>query len=665
MNFDVLHNFISPVTGRIVVDFLDYTVMGNYNGVGNPSPILIDIELDLMKLRTDYNTLRKATFIMRLPNDQAPNAQALIELLDSTGDTGDDGPPQANIAKIIDDGYVAIAIPGQDYVTVPHFDEITDRLQEAVDTINDNDTINDTILPTLADHETRITEIEVILGLAGGVAARSLPELDTAFTVLEGRVTLIGNFIPVITDFMEDSAATVTGIILDIGHLNIETADLRYRFDNLRLNNISADGDVSLYNYRMTSLGYPINPTDAATKGYADSITGGVGITLTGAVTGGGLLSAPIFTTLTDITVSQITDFDTAVRAYRLDQFRAPNTTLSMGGQKISLLNNPSSSGDAANKGYVDNKTWTASQITNFNTATQSLINATPISSLAAAAADINLGTFSISSSTAPTAGDHLGNKTYIDNTSSSAATTAVNNRTTTLTGAVTGTATGNTINTVLTNITPSQVTGFDAQVRTSGLDQMAVPTANMDFNGKLLNNVATPLSTNTSAAATVGYVTSAIAAGGATTTKPYGGLKIVNGSFAVPMTSTPSAYSPPAPMTLVSNVYNFDSPSNGVLRCLSPTTYTYLITAPIQVSTSTSSSALTITLQIVKNGVLNSVTPTFACVTRGVTIPETIMIVPEPIDLALNDYLQIYAATSASASIVIKNMTLIASVIT
>ncbi len=191
MNFDVLHNFISPVTGRIVVNFLDYTVMGNYNGVGNPSPILIDIQLDLIKLTTDYNTLRKATFIMRLPNDQAPNAQALIELLDSDTDDTEDGdegadPPQANIAKIIDDGYVAIAIPDQDYVTVPHFNEVTDHLQEEIDTINS--TINDVIMPELEDHEARITQIEVILGLAGAIATRSLPELDAAFAVLEIRV---------------------------------------------------------------------------------------------------------------------------------------------------------------------------------------------------------------------------------------------------------------------------------------------------------------------------------------------------------------------------------------------------------------------------------------------------------------------------------------------
>ena len=222
---------------------------------------------------------------------------------------------------------------------------------------------------------------------------------------------------------MEDSTTKVAGIILDIGHLNVEVNRLQYQFDNLRLNNISADGDVSFYNYRITSLGDPIGPTDGVNKRFVENFIGSTVITLTGAVTGAG--TGTINTTLTNITVSQITDF---------------------------------------------------------NTATQSLINATPISSLAAANANINLGAFSIASSTAPTSGDHLGNKTYIDNTSSSAATTAVNNRTTTLTGAVTGTGTGNTINTVLTNITPSQVTGFDAQVRTSGLDQMAVPTANMDY---------------------------------------------------------------------------------------------------------------------------------------------------------------------------------------
>jgi len=81
MKYDVLHNFISPVTGRILVD-TDYVIVGDDNGVGVPSPILIDLELDLINLRANYNILRQASFVIGYPNDQLPNAQVLNSLDD-------------------------------------------------------------------------------------------------------------------------------------------------------------------------------------------------------------------------------------------------------------------------------------------------------------------------------------------------------------------------------------------------------------------------------------------------------------------------------------------------------------------------------------------------------------------------------------------------------
>lgn len=119
MNFNVLHNFISPVTGRILVD-TDYIIVGNDNGIGDPSPILIDIQLDLINLRVDYNILRKATFIIREPNDEADGAQVLSEL--------ESDPNEANILKVIEHGYIAIATPRVDYVTPPQLQEVKDQI---------------------------------------------------------------------------------------------------------------------------------------------------------------------------------------------------------------------------------------------------------------------------------------------------------------------------------------------------------------------------------------------------------------------------------------------------------------------------------------------------------------------------------------------------------
>jgi hypothetical protein len=54
-----------------------------------------------------------------------------------------------------------------------------------------------------------------------------------------------------------------------------------------------------------------------------------------------------------------VSDFDTQVRTSRLDQMAVPTATVSVNSQKITNLDTPTASADAANKGYVD------TQITN------------------------------------------------------------------------------------------------------------------------------------------------------------------------------------------------------------------------------------------------------------------------------------------------------------
>jgi hypothetical protein len=53
-------------------------------------------------------------------------------------------------------------------------------------------------------------------------------------------------------------------------------------------------------------------------------------------------------------TANTVSDFDTQVRTSRLDQMAAPTAALSVNSQKIINLDTPTSSADAANKGYVD-----------------------------------------------------------------------------------------------------------------------------------------------------------------------------------------------------------------------------------------------------------------------------------------------------------------------
>jgi hypothetical protein len=85
MNFDVLHNFISPVTGRVLCD-PDYILVGSRNGIAIPSPILIDIRLDLIDIRKEIDDLeainQRVGFIISEPDAALPKAQALSVLND-------------------------------------------------------------------------------------------------------------------------------------------------------------------------------------------------------------------------------------------------------------------------------------------------------------------------------------------------------------------------------------------------------------------------------------------------------------------------------------------------------------------------------------------------------------------------------------------------------
>ena len=54
------------------------------------------------------------------------------------------------------------------------------------------------------------------------------------------------------------------------------------------------------------------------------------------------------------LTASKISDLATVVQAYRLDQFAAPNTDISMASHKITNVTDPSGNQDAATKNYVD-----------------------------------------------------------------------------------------------------------------------------------------------------------------------------------------------------------------------------------------------------------------------------------------------------------------------
>lgn len=94
--FDVLYNFISPVTGRVLIT-TDYILVGDDNGIAKES-----------------NLLLSSTFIIKTSNSQLPNAETLDTTIYSTSATNSGSSPPG-IAKIEVDGSITIAVPGTDY----------------------------------------------------------------------------------------------------------------------------------------------------------------------------------------------------------------------------------------------------------------------------------------------------------------------------------------------------------------------------------------------------------------------------------------------------------------------------------------------------------------------------------------------------------------------
>jgi hypothetical protein len=282
----------------------------------------------------------------------------------------------------------------------------------------------------------------------------------------------------------------------------------------ITISSLSVGHNLDMNDYRIINLADPEDPQDGATKAYVDGKT----ITLTGAVTGTGVLGT-IATTLTAITVSQISNFDASVKAYRLDQFAAPITSVSFGSQKITNLLTPTLTTDAATKGYVDSAVGSGSitltgavtgtgtgtistTLTNINTSQISNFDASVkayrLDQFAAPITSVSFGSQKITNLLTPTLTTDAATKGYVDS--------AVGSGSITLTGAVTGTGTG-TISTTLTNINTSQISNFDTAVKAYRLDQFASPTTSVSMGSQKITNLATP--TLTTDAATKAYVDS------------------------------------------------------------------------------------------------------------------------------------------------------------
>jgi hypothetical protein len=252
----------------------------------------------------------------------------------------------------------------------------------------------------------------------------------------------------------------------------------------------------------IQNVAAPVSPTDVATKGYVDSFTGG------------GLNPLDRANHFGTQLASTISDFDLRVRTSRLDQMATPNATLALGGQVIANVGAPGNPTDAATKAYVDTSlasgfpagTLPANSVLKADIADVPTGLAVSPATVVGRAATGAIAALKVDK-------DMLGDGAVIDTKIAA--------------GAVTGSkiaANAVTDGTILGPISISKlsmdplarvnhtgtqlaatVSDFDATVRLSRLDQMAVPTGPVNFGGVKLINVAEP--TDTTDAVNKAYV--------------------------------------------------------------------------------------------------------------------------------------------------------------
>ncbi len=366
IKFDILHNFISPVTGRVLADY-NYTLVGNRQGIATPSPALIDLRLDLINLRRDYTVCSSASFIIGFPNSQLPNAQVLNSLADgilyntagivsTTGVIppsslpnltkgnlwiGDDNNrpketvilPLANMANLAENKLWLGNSSGRPAAVstiktgnLPGLDHHHLWLGNGSNRPEAKSQIDESNLPDLGvyvgiEHPTiegrgkiwrgTVTYDEFLIPSYGTEKSDdlSLLEIDVdelevevdaielEITALQGEIAVLQGEISVLQGQIAALDAAVAALQTQIAIIDKQIVDLNNRIDNLRLNTIPADGDVSFYNYKLINLANPVAPTDGVNLQTLESaISSATNITLTGFVEGGPPVSGVIET---------------------------------------------------------------------------------------------------------------------------------------------------------------------------------------------------------------------------------------------------------------------------------------------------------------------------------------------------------------------------------
>jgi predicted nucleic acid-binding Zn-ribbon protein len=263
--------------------------------------------------------------------------------------------------------------------------------------------------------------------------------------------------------------------------------------------------NVSLNSHKITSLATPTSGTDAATKAYVDSAVTTGAITLTGNVTGSGVVGTPFATTL----------------ALSLDQIPLATSNVNINTHRIINVVDPVSAQDGATKHYIDNSTITltgnvtGSGLVNGSFAT--ILNMT-LDTIPHPVTDVSLNSHKITSLATPTVSTDAATKGYVDS--------AVVAGTIVLTG----------------NVTGSGVIGTPfATTLVLSLDQITVAAANVNLNTHKLINVVDP--TSAQDAATKHYVDGAISAGTIVLTGDVTGSGVIGAPLATALSTNISVH--------------------------------------------------------------------------------------------------------------------------
>lgn len=337
----LLDPFISPVSGQLRSASLlpslneDYTFIGNAQNVVIESPILIDIRLELIRLKSLLGTTE---FIIQTKIDELYNAQVLDQLAtgflyNTEGILSIQIPGSGNLAlpegKVFvgNSNNVAIAQPTINFDNLPDIAQTNlitgdssgrpvqilvlpldnspnltnqqiwrgnssnrpeesnalttaeSNISQALTDLANLASIVSSIASTVSTLSAAVASIEAGIASIGGFAAILL--LQAQVLGLIGAVASLGTRVSNLENTVADIQAQITDIYTQLASINTQIIDLGTRIDNLRLNTIPADGDVSFYGFKLINLANPVNPTDgvnlqtmeAAISGAIDDIS--------------------------------------------------------------------------------------------------------------------------------------------------------------------------------------------------------------------------------------------------------------------------------------------------------------------------------------------------------------------------------------------------------